>query len=847
MKSKKFLKIATTAMGLTFAAGAVVGMLTACGDGGGGGGTTGGANKPLVLSTDPLDGVFNPFFYTAGADGEVVGQTMISMLSTDKNGQIVAGEDEPCVALDYSVITTGTSDDRGTPGASDEYAHYYTDYYFAVKDNIKFSDGVALTIKDVLFNIYMYLDPAYTGSATMYSVDIQGLGAYRTQQTDIYQQEGFQNQLNLDAQKRIDALRDWADDKNSTYNDLSDVEKGDLAKVDEYFKEELASDWNNAMAADLKEYDKYVDKSGNKIFTENWQVFLYNYGVIKLTTEKDPTDSTKKWYTVDNQFNTATEKTQEALTGYVFTFMLGAKTSASDTYKQNLVDVITYYATANSLRQYLIGEALKEELGGQMNVRTVSGITVEHGSTIPGEDGQPKQLGKELDILHIRINGEDPKAIQNFGFTVAPLHYYSSHASEFNLTQGQEYFGVEYGDSDFMNEVRYNQVPLGAGPYRASTENGSNPTDKIEKSNFYSDNIVYLESNENFFLGAPKIKKLRFKVISTSLLYEAVKTGEVNYASPTAKAEMLTNLDGADRNTLGYTITENLGYGYIGINATYVHDILIRRAIMHAMDTGLCIDYYGEGELASAIYRPMSKVIDWCYPSEITQPYYKYDPTGKTSLDLAHEAGYDTDPNGSGFLVNSKGERLKFTFTIAGDSEDHPAYATMQNAAEILNKIGFDVTVTRDSTALSKLSAGRLEVWAAAWSSSSDPDMYQVYHKDSSATSILAWGFPWMESSEGSDEERELLEELAAKIEEGRETTDRAKRRKSYSVTEGDDKCALDLVMELAVELPTYQRKAIYVYQKDLFDEESLNKYFGSNATAFQSPLARIWEIGFRA
>ena len=486
-----------------------------------------------------------------------------------------------------------------------------------------------------------------------------------------------------------------------------------------------------------------------------------------------------------------------------------------------------------------------------MNVRTIKGITVEHMSTLPGKT---TPLDKEREVLHIRINGEDPKAIQNFGFTVAPLHYYSSTASKFSLEKDKEYFGVEFGDSDFMDSIRVIQVPLGAGPYRASTANGNAPADlnalKNSKNDFFSDNIVYLESNENFMLGAPKIKKLCYKVINTSLLYESVKTGEINFASPSATNEMIENLSGKDRDELDYTSTDNLGYGYIGINASYVQDLNIRKAIMSAMNTSLCIGYYGSDDLATAIYRPMSTVLEDYYPKNATA-YYPYDGTGAKSLGYAHAAGYEIDSS-DGFLKRN-GDRLKFTFTIAGDSEDHPAYGCMNNAAEVLNSVGFDITVTRDSTALSKLAAGRLEVWAAAWSSSSDPDMYQVYHKDSSATSILAWGFPWIESADINTndtimDQQALLEDLAARIEEGRQTTVVSERYKAYSGTPDDGgKCALDLVMELAVELPTYQRKAIYVYQKDLFDEESLNKYFGSNATAFQSPLARIWEIGFRA
>ena len=98
--------------------------------------------------------------------------------------------------------------------------------------------------------------------------------------------------------------------------------------------------------------------------------------------------------------------------------------------------------------------------------------------------------------------------------------------------------------------------------------------------------------------------------------------------------------------------------------------------------------------------------------------------------------------DGDGILDDGKGNKLSFTFTIAGDSADHPAYATMERAASILNKIGFDISVKTDSTALIKLASGQLQVWAAAWSSSSDPDMYQVYHKDSTATSHPQLGLP---------------------------------------------------------------------------------------------------------
>lgn len=852
MKSKK-VRVVSCSLAAALSLGAASAMLAACG----GKSAADNETTPLTMASDLFDGVFNPFFYTSGPDGEVVAQTQIGMLSSDENGQPVAGDDEPCVAKAFSVVTTGSKDTMGDTGTSADYDTYHTDYYFAIKNDITFSDGTPLTINDVLFNIYMYLDPAYTGSSTMYSVDIQGLVNYRSQDpSEDASEDAFSQEISDRVERRIADIENWADTSHLTTPADPSVVNGDGAlsadvdKICEYFREELNSAWVSAMNADMKEYEKYP-------FTENWEVFLWNYGVITTTPVRENHQVVR--YEIDRQYDENIPKTQESLVEYVYQKFLAGRSSASTSFRTNLVSIINNYSTANSFRSYLSGDETRkyvEEMtgGGELPVPNVKGVMAERGSTIPAAGGGTIDLGEELDILHIRINGEDPKAIQNFSFTVAPLHYYSPLADEFSIENNN--FGVSWSDPDFMNQIRAFQVPLGAGPYRATTSNGSAATDTIDKSAFYNNNIVYFERNDSFLLGAPKIKFLRYQVISQSLLYDAIETGTVHYGSPTASRETMEKLNNEDADTLDYKITENLGYGYIGINARFVDNLLIRKAIMYALDPQLALDYYQNSQLASIIYRPMSTTLKDYYPTG-AEAYYPYDKTGDTSLRLAQMAGYAVASGGpnDGLLVNSQGETLSFTFTIAGDTADHPAYATMEKAAQILNDKGFDITVTTDSTALSKLASGQLEVWAAAWSSSSDPDMYQVYHKDSTATSILNWGFPTIEET-GTAEEIAILEELAAKIEEGRETTVVSERRRIYSESDagasklsdtgsGDVSalCALDLVMELAVEFPLYQRSALFVFREGLFDEASYALF--DQSTAFQSPLSKIWLIGY--
>ena len=119
--------------------------------------------RPVLFSIGALDENFNPFFSTSATDGEVIGQTQVGMLTSDKLGNPICGADQPTVVLDYK---TTMYDANGNVSATGD-VNGSTTYEFLIKNGIKFSDGVDLTIKDVLFSLYVYLDPAYTGSSTL--------------------------------------------------------------------------------------------------------------------------------------------------------------------------------------------------------------------------------------------------------------------------------------------------------------------------------------------------------------------------------------------------------------------------------------------------------------------------------------------------------------------------------------------------------------------------------------------------------------------------------------------------------------------------------------------------------
>ncbi len=249
-------------------------------------------NDPLVFSSAEVDKVFNPFFSTNAADSSVVGMTQIGMLTNDKDGKPVCGKEYPTVAEKLVIADNGKEEDKGLQ----------TTYYFVLKNDLKFSDGSPLTIKDVLFNLYVYLDPVYTGSSTIYSTDIVGLKAYRSNTRDENEQDSFRDQFEIKAESRIDALLDTVSEAKERISDglVDNVYDGmveylaemagktayahvmdDYTKATEFFKEELATDFSNSMDSysEMKFYDENK-KVYENMFTTDVEVFLYNEGYI---------------------------------------------------------------------------------------------------------------------------------------------------------------------------------------------------------------------------------------------------------------------------------------------------------------------------------------------------------------------------------------------------------------------------------------------------------------------------------------------------------------------------------------------------------------------------------------
>lgn len=826
--------------------------------------------RPLQLSIGALDQNFNPFYSSTLQDSKIANMTQISMFTTDSAGEVACGENEATVALDYTTkyydtrqVGTGTQVNNGTMDGR-------TEYDILIKNGIKYSDGSDLTIKDVLFNLYVYLDPVYTGSSTVYSTNIQGLNAYREQDRNVSDDGEISSNSSFyaDAQTRLDALYNWSEDPQH-YAELDEQGEKDLKRVKELFLEEINSDWSSQETSWQDSYEEEYN------FTQAWQAYLFAEGIIGEQTRTLNDGSIERIKGADGKYLTTLDAyvqgagivgtvgaqanidaiaeltTDAKINEYVsahnctadYAYLQITKEYCVDlvyetyTSRTSIRDLVTVWATAsNALTEFAMDERTTYFASVSDPVESISGITTYKTSTFNGKD-----LDGEHDVLKVVINGVDPKAIWNLSIPIAPMHYYSGTYQGVDYVakaESGEGFGVKMGDINFYNEVlratNKNGLPVGAGAYMASDDNGGAATSRAE---FLKNNIVYFERNPYFEtvgsgISNAKIKYLRYKVYPDSSVFSALQTQEIDYGEPNAKREQLGLVQGND--FMSYTHYANAGYGYVGINPKYVPDMEVRQAIMMAMDTSSIINNYYSTTLGEVIYRPMSTT-SWAYPKGCTEyPDIAFTTDVDKIKEKVESAGYALGNDG---LYVKNGKKLEYDFTIAGESRDHPAYNMFTTAATTLNSIGFKITVRTDLQALKKLSSGNLAVWAAAWTSGVDPDMYQVYHKDSMATSVYNWGYREIlngNPGDGWDDEREIINLLSDEIMEARQTTSQTERIEKYST-------CLNYVMQLAVELPTYQRHDLCVYNNKVIDKNSLNP----NPNDKIGLIDEIWKVDY--
>ena len=344
---------------------------------------------------------------------------------------------------------------------------------------------------------------------------------------------------------------------------------------------------------------------------------------------------------------------------------------------------------------------------------------------------------------------------------ILPQHYY-----------GVSDDGTEYKKGDMTVPKSRNSAPMGSGPY-------------IFKS--YESNIVSLEANSTYFKGTPKTPNLKFQVVAENNKIDVVVNDEVDITDPASDIETMKRLEAE---AIEYNLTDNNGYGYIGINADRIPDVNVRKGLMSLMNREPSVKSYF-GDTAEVLERPMTSTLAE-YP-EGAEAYYPYDKA--KALEYFEAAGYSK--NADGKLVNANGEQLKVEVGV-GDLKSHPTAGIFSQMKIDMEEMGAELIVSdlQFNVLTDRINSGDLDMFSLAWGNSNHADLKQIYHSSS------AEGSGSNHFKLRDPEVDKLLEEVA--------TTLDLEKRKELVAQE------LDLIMENAVVMPVYQRKNLNIFSDNL-------------------------------
>lgn len=411
--------------------------------------------------------------------------------------------------------------------------------------------------------------------------------------------------------------------------------------------------------------------------------------------------------------------------------------------------------------------------------------------------------------LRVTMDKFDAVAIYQLGVAIAPLHYYGD-TSLYDYDNNM--FGFTKGDLSIVKDKT--TQPLGAGPYKFDS---------------YENGVVTFTANENYFKGEPKIKTILFKETPESDKLTGVASGTFDISDPSMSVDVLKNIKNYNSNgevtgdVLTTDLVDNLGYGYIGINANMVKvgddkaseaskDLRKAFATIFAAYRDTVINSY-YGEMATVIQYPMSNT-SWAAPKPADEGYQiaysvdadgnsiytadmtdeqKYEAALQASISFFKAAGYTFDEATGKFTAAPEGAEMTYEVIIpGGGTGDHPAFGILTAAKEALATIGITLQINDPSDSSvwnNALEANTAEMWAGAWGATVDPDMYQVYHSDNS-------NGKGTNSNHYSIEDSNLDEMIIA----ARNSADQSYRKATY-------KECLETILDWGVEIPTYQRQ----------------------------------------
>lgn len=792
LKKRFFSLVLASILILSFVFGSVVSA--------NGGGTT--IFLPAILKQSTLtvatvyDQVQNlsPFFNSTSYEKDIVNLTQVNLITMDRQGMVVenaiAGETRPFNGSSYTY--TGPADVEIEINVTTEN----TLYTFTLRPGLQFADGLSVSADDLIFTLYTFLDPAYDGSNGVANLPILGLQDYQTQTTpEIYQKYAdlYASIYDSGEEHAWTPSDPWTlDQQNDVWNRLEAALAIEVEKIVNYVVSNYTDDYA----------EERIGFSPEEVYTnEGLQVALgmtlWGFAQVNTTTKVMTANCSDSTWDLDYEYPTQADYAAEIRTCYGNDYRAAfpyESPDGTDVYEEVKQDFILYW-----------GPLDPDMIGGIPNI---SGIQKLSDSTVT-----------------IEIRGFDPSSIYSLNIPITPLHYYGSSAK---YDYAENMFGFDFGDLSLQHSK--DNAPMGAGPYQFAH--------KLEGVN-------YLGANSYYYKGEPKITRIRFFEDTSHTLPNAISSGSADLAYTVYNSSRIAEIYTINSNEelSGDIITtakiENLGYGYVGINSRLVKvgddpASTASRDMRKAFSTILAVHrkpaieaYYGlDG--ATVLEYPIV-LSSWASPQPGDLgyqeafsvdvdgiPIYTPEMTQSQRIAAAQQAALGFF-EAAGFTISGgmvvaapAGAKLNYEVIVPGGGVGgHPAYGLLVAAQGTLSEIGItlDIWDVEDVNLLwDALANGTQELWTAAWGSSIDPDLFQVYHSSNT-----------FDQPDGTHSNHYYIQDQALDvlIMQARLSDDQALRKQLYQQ-------AFDIIMDWGVEIPNYNRKNFTIFSTQRVDSSTI-------------------------
>lgn len=344
--------------------------------------------------------------------------------------------------------------------------------------------------------------------------------------------------------------------------------------------------------------------------------------------------------------------------------------------------------------------------------------------------------------------------------------------------------GKYLAGSNSINDAPFNSLPIGSGPFRVVR--------------WDRDTDVVLEAYPGYFKGAPKLKKVVFKIFADgNTLLNALKSHDIDMLARGSSQLWPQYQDYAADPAHGVTAIRVNSYVFSHIDFNLKNPILgqlpVRQAIAYATNRQEIIDdvEHGSAYPAETDQHPL---LSWAYTSDIK--HYPYDPAkAKSILDAA---GWKLGKDG---VRVKNGQRLEFNLSTQTESTGGIAIQTLLQHE--WRQIGIQADVKNYPTAsmfqngsAGILEGGHYDAAIYSWVAAADPDdsaLYSSWNFGPRGQNTLFWKNAKVDAAE-----RDALS-----------TIDQKRRAADYKIIQ----------QQMALDIPTivlFFARDPYVYNTDL-------------------------------